>query len=171
MEDTQSNQKGKVQLEIDSNLEEETKGKEPSMSPNLESIAKPELPTSDQMHFQFLSNKIESDYEESVAELEQPSDYVSVLLGGHKDKASWDAKHSVAFMTNLEKFEESMKLSASKSKFFNSLDIIDQYLLLQENLSLFGNFVLAKYINCDQGTDQLFWIIGLPASDRSKCSF
>ena len=67
-------------------------------------------------------------------------------------------------MKNLDNFEAAMRSFALKSQFYKSLGRNDHCLLLQKNLLLFGNFILAKYLTCDKGTDQLFWIIGIPAS-------
>ena len=132
-------------------------------------ISEPDQPISEDMTFQFLSLKVEADYGHSMAEFKELSDYVYTLMKGHLDKASWTEEHTFAFMKNLDMHKASMKSFALKTNFFKSLSKNDRLLLLENNLSLFGNFILAKYLTRDKATDQLSLIIGMPESAINRC--
>ena len=126
---------------------------------------------SQQDQFTFLAQKTKSDYEDIVDKFAVPADYVSFLIEGHLDKKSWNENHSRAFMRNLYHFEDSMMSFAPKSQFFTSLDDNDCILLLEENVKLMGNFVIAQYMNAEAGIDQLKWIFGSAVFDISKFTY
>lgn len=82
------------------------------------------------------------------------------VVQGHLDIFSWNGSHSAAFLNIMETVVPFMHLAAMKSPQFRELCSHDQRLLLKNNAILLREYLTARYLIAETGTEQLVWAFG-----------
>ena len=106
-------------------------------------------------------------YEVSVAEVQLNRDIVQFLFEGHLIGAEWTLEHSKAVLRVMEIHPRNLALMASKLTSFQSICKEDQDLLLEENLPLFYQYILGKYLMDKGGSTQLSWLLAADVADKA----
>ena len=105
-------------------------------------------------------------YEASVAEVQLNKDMVEFIFEGHLNGTEWTSEYSKAVLRAMDMHPRSLALMASKLTFFQeSICKEDQHLLLEENLPLFYQYILGRYLMDKGGSTQLSWLL---AADAEK---
>ena len=113
-----------------------------------------------------MMTKIVNAYEASVAEVQLSKDMVEFIFEGHLNGTEWTSEYSKAVLRAMDMHPRSLALMASKLTFFQeSICKEDQHLLLEENLPLFYQYILGRYLMDKGGSTQLSWLL---AADAEK---
>ena len=92
-----------------------------------------------------------------MAQNEPNPQFVTDLLQFHSDiNAKLDKNNFIVHIRGLEK---QFRYFAEQSETFMKLSSSDREALLTRNTNLFIHYVLASYINCTSGEEQLEWIL------------
>ena len=102
-------------------------------------------------------------YEASVAEVQLNKDMVEFIFEGHLIGTEWTSEYAKAVLRIMDMHPRSLALMASKLSFFQDISKEDQYLLLEENLPLFYQYILGRYLMDKGGSTQLSWLLGADA--------
>lgn len=104
--------------------------------------------------------RIVNAYEASVAEVQLNKDMVEFIFEGHLIGTEWTSEYAKAVLRIMDMHPRSLALMASKLTFFQDICKEDQYLLLEENLPLFYQYILGRYLMDKGGSTQLSWLLG-----------
>ena len=111
-----------------------------------------------------MMTKIVNAYEASVAEVQLSKDMVEFIFEGHLNGTEWTPEYSKAVLRAMDMHPRSLALMASKLTFFQeSICKEDQHLLLEENLPLFYQYILGRYLMDKGGSTQLSWLLAADA--------
>ena len=88
------------------------------------------------------------------------------VVSGHLNIGSWHGGHSAAFLNIMETVVPFMHFAAMKSPQFRDLCSHDQRLLLKNNAILLREYLTARYLIAETGTEQLVWAFGPSDSIR-----
>ena len=106
-------------------------------------------------------NTILSNY--MIANAEVSDNFVSLVnfvIEGHLEPAIWNSKHTKGLLMITGHLHELFYRFAEKNQLFKSLCTRDQTLLLHNNVSLYVQYILARYLAADTGMEQLVWLLG-----------
>ena len=109
----------------------------------------------------FTAQSLEANFHSTMAAYPFDQKDVEQVVLGHMKPREWCHLHSKALLRLMDCWVPITLGCAKKNPYFASLKSDDGTLLMSNNVNLFKEYCLARYITATSGIEQLSWIIGL----------
>ena len=109
----------------------------------------------------FIAQSLEANFHSTMAAYPFDQKDVEQVVLGHMKPREWCHLHSKALLRLMDCWVPITLGCAKKNPYFASLKSDDGTLLMSNNVNLFKEYCLARYITATSGIEQLSWIIGL----------
>lgn len=109
----------------------------------------------------YIAQSSEANFHSTMAAFPFDQKDVEQVVLGHMKPNEWCDLHSKALLRLMDCWVPLTLGCAKKNPYFASLKSADGTLLMSNNVNLFKEYCLARYITAKSGIEQLSWIIGL----------